>query len=164
MSKCNVYDENVYVDINRHGTAMTVHFWELLKGDVITTGAHKGLVVAEDAHKSEDPDYEGWLFHSLSDEGYFPEDFGAKLITCYSEEEEVQEKNTVFVVTSNTYLNLYRDIKGRNPPAYVKIVAIFDDENDAKVKVNELSLKDKELVKRFGCDPTYYEYKEYEVF
>ena len=78
MGMCTVYDENVYVEIMRNTYSMTVHVWELQKGDMITVGDHKGVVVGEDAHKeSSDACYEGWWFLGTDGDAYYPEDFGA---------------------------------------------------------------------------------------
>ena len=72
MGMCNVYDEDVYIEILRNGNVMTVHFWELQEGDMIAAGEHKGLVVDEDAHESGDSFYEGLLFLGTYGETYNP--------------------------------------------------------------------------------------------
>lgn len=75
MAMLAKYDENVYVDIMRKGIAMTVYFYELLAGDVISVSSHAGIVVGEDAHRSGDASYDGWLFYSAKGTDYYPEDF-----------------------------------------------------------------------------------------
>lgn len=81
MSRFDVYDESVRVSILRAGRRMQVEFWQIRKGDVVFydgTYGRSSVVCGEEAHISNDPDYQGWLFHSEGGMGYFPEDFGAQ--------------------------------------------------------------------------------------
>ena len=80
MAMCNVYDENVAVDVLRNGKRMTVPFSALVSGDVIFGGELDGIVVGTDAHISGDACYEGWLLYDENDVDFYPEDFGAKRI------------------------------------------------------------------------------------
>lgn len=154
---CNVYDEGVYIEIMRNTNAMTIHFWELQEGDMITSAPHKGLIVAEDAHKSGDACYEGWLFLGADGDSYFPEDFGAALVNSYDEsgnpDEGIGNDKTVFIV-------LAMDSEGK---PYTDPIAVYRKEDEAAERVRKLQAKDKLVVNAFSCDPTNYSYKEYAV-
>lgn len=71
-----VYDENVEVEIEREGEYMIIPFCEIQAGDYIIMSER---YAGEDAHKSEDPDYDGWVVYDSFGCGLFPEDLGAPL-------------------------------------------------------------------------------------
>lgn len=78
MSKCKRFDETVEVKVSRDGEEMYVEFWKLRAGDAILHfGEAAPILVGEDAHQSEDPCYDGWLFYDNNGNSYYPEDFGA---------------------------------------------------------------------------------------
>ena len=157
MGMCNVYDEDVYIEIMRNANAMTVHFWELKEGDMIAAGEHKGLIVEEDAHESGDACYEGWLFLGADGDSYYPEDFGADLVKAYDENgeliDEKEQEDIVFIVLSSRSESEADD----------RAIAVYNDEEKAAERVKELQEKDRKFVAELFCDPTHYYYKAFGV-
>lgn len=156
MGMCNVYDEDVCIEIMRNANAMTVHFWELKEGDMIAAGEHKGLIVEEDAHESGDACYEGWLFLGSDGDTYYPEDFGADPVKIYDKNGDLIEANDGNAV----YVVLASDSKEN---ISMEPIAIYRKEDSAKARVAALQEKDQKFVQELSCDPTNYFYREYEV-
>jgi hypothetical protein len=86
MAQLDVYDDKVLVEVCRSGILKTVEFNAVKQGDIIVMPytlkdiQEKGPVVAKNAHRCEDPDYNGYVFYDTLGKCYFPEDFGAKKI------------------------------------------------------------------------------------
>ena len=81
MSICDVYDPTIGVNIERNGIRMTVAFKDIRGGDVLMD--YPGRTVSpRGAHLLKDQsEYEGYLFHDNYGNTYFPEHFGAKLLS-----------------------------------------------------------------------------------
>ena len=72
-------DGSVTLTVLRNGQLSTICFRELTKGDITCSPKVPRIVVGENAHKSEDSDYVGWLVYDENGCSYFPEDFSPKL-------------------------------------------------------------------------------------
>lgn len=70
------YDENVQIEVIRDGQTLHVPFCEIKKGDKVFRN-EPYFTCGEDAHKSGDASYEGWLVYDENGGDYYPEDFGA---------------------------------------------------------------------------------------
>ncbi len=73
-------DHTLKLTVLRDGRLITICFRELRKGDMTCSPRVPRIVVGENAHQSEDPDYSGWLVYDESGSSYFPEDFRPKLV------------------------------------------------------------------------------------
>lgn len=111
MSKFDIYDENVRVTVLRDQTPYVVPFCEIKDGDVVCDkDDNPWFTAAEDAHESGDADYEGWLVGDDS-ENYFPEDFGAKLISSKDEPDETIQVSVIRGSAEKVQLVSFEDIK-----------------------------------------------------
>ena len=66
---------DIYLEVIRNGEEILVPFCELVEEDVVTTPRGHSFTVGVAAHRSDDPDYDGWLCYDSANSGYFPEDF-----------------------------------------------------------------------------------------
>jgi len=73
-------DEALILTVLRDGRLVPICFSELRKGDMTCSPRMPRIVVGENAHQSEDPDYSGWLVYDEAGNSYFPEDFLPKLV------------------------------------------------------------------------------------
>lgn len=72
-------DESINLTVLREGRLTSIRFRDLVKGDMTCSPRIPRIVVGENAHISEDPDYSGWLVYDEKGNSYFPEDFLPKL-------------------------------------------------------------------------------------
>lgn len=75
-----IEDGSVRLTILRNGQLASISFRELMKGDMTCSPKVPRIVVGENAHQSEDPDYSGWLVYDEGGNSYFPDDFLPKLV------------------------------------------------------------------------------------
>ena len=95
--KCSIYDSTVEVEIERDGVRMSVSFEDILEGDAILD--YPGVIVgAGGSHVCGDSTYEGYLFYDTNGNSYFPEDFGAELISNGGDDDNDEEEESDTVV------------------------------------------------------------------